>query len=121
MTENLEQQTLQCPGCSYMYTVEVEDEMYELFENIESIEGNILEGEVTFHCWDCMQKVEAGTAVALLEFIDAPVDEVKEVVMEKRAEAEPPHFTEELTEEDREMVETKDASLFSSLDRSYSE
>jgi len=122
MTEDLESHTVQCPGCGNTeHTVSVEDTMYEAFSNIQGIEDNILEGTAKFHCWDCMQLVEADTRIALVDFIDASEREIREVIEQQREELDSPRFVRELTEEDREMAENEDGSLFSSMDRSYSE
>jgi DNA repair exonuclease SbcCD ATPase subunit len=107
--EGIETQTVKCPGCGKEHTSELDEEMYSLFGPArgEGIEDNILNGTAKFNCWKCMQKVEADTRLAFIDWIDEPEEEVRKHLETQREELEPPRFVEELSEEDREMAEER--------------
>ena len=117
--EDVETQTVQCPGCGKEHTSELKEETYFLFGPArgQGIEDNILNGTAKFNCWNCMQRVEADTLLAFFDWIDEPEEEVREYLEEQREELEPPHFVEELTEEDLENARERkkpNAPLFPS-------
>lgn len=117
MTEDLKHQPVHCPGCGEEHSSGIIDEMPEVFGTGTGIEENLLEGEYEFNCWNCGKRVKADTVIAMVDRIDAPEDEIREVLEERREELDPPQFIRDLTEEDLENARERqkaNAPLFPS-------